>query len=234
MKRTLASSAAVMAIHCQPTSSGKPSNSPVRVPQPRCQVSSRSRAWFSASSPRSGVGDDALGQARLFQMRPEVVPGAGRGQLGAQEQRDHLRLAAWPQPPHTQHLAPTPVAAPLPSCHHPGRPAACSPADNLFNRPHPDSAADCKVFGAMVFLVVDSSTEDLAASTSPVLDHQPRSRPLLKLPLARLSDVEHGRGAAGKLPTDDESPGGDSGASDAGPGGIISACWPGIQTGREG
>ena len=57
-----------------------------------------------------GIGDDVLGQAGLFQVRPKGVPCAGRGQLGAQEERDHLCFAAWPQPPHTQHLAPVPVA----------------------------------------------------------------------------------------------------------------------------
>jgi len=56
-----------------------------------------------------GVGDHVLGQALALQQRPEVVRVAGGGQFGAQEQGDHLRLAAWPQPPHTVHLAPASV-----------------------------------------------------------------------------------------------------------------------------
>ncbi|HEV2257889.1 MAG TPA: hypothetical protein VGS06_32540 [Streptosporangiaceae bacterium] len=96
----------VMAIHCQRTSSWKPSNSPARVPYSRCWVSSRRRTWFSALSSRSGVGDNALGQAVALQQRLELGPETWGGQLGAQEQRDHLRFAAWPQPPHTHHLAP--------------------------------------------------------------------------------------------------------------------------------
>src|SRR5215468_9693315 len=59
-----------------------------------------------------GSGDQALGQAGLVQQRLELVPEAGGRQLSAQEQRDHLRLAAWPQPPHTQHLAPTSLVHP--------------------------------------------------------------------------------------------------------------------------
>jgi len=74
-------------------------------------------------------------QAGLVQQRPEFVPEAGGGQLGAQEQRDHLRLAAWPQPPHTPHLARTSVAVLLlPSCQH--RAGAPGPALKQLSNHH--------------------------------------------------------------------------------------------------
>jgi hypothetical protein len=62
-----------------------------------------------------GIPLGPAGQAESFQA---VTPAPSRHarlrllgwQLGAQEQRDHLRFAAWPPPPHTQHLAPVSVA----------------------------------------------------------------------------------------------------------------------------
>ena len=82
--RTLAGSAGEMAIHCQRTSSRKPSNSPVRVPYSRCWVSSCSRAWLSAASSRSGSVTTRSGRL------PYAGPGAGAPHRAAD------RSASWP------------------------------------------------------------------------------------------------------------------------------------------
>jgi len=64
-------------------------------------------------------GDDVLGQCGALQQRAQVVLPALGGQLGTQEQRDHLRFAARPQPPHARHLTSTSVAVSLSSWRHP-------------------------------------------------------------------------------------------------------------------
>jgi len=43
-----------------------------------------------------GGGNDTLGHAVTIQQRPDLGPETAGEQLGAQEQRDHLRLAARP------------------------------------------------------------------------------------------------------------------------------------------